>query len=74
MSGVLDSISEDARQTRKVAEAMSGTREGRRRPGRTEPRAVKRRPKSYKLLNKPRHLIQVPAHHNRPNPRARRHP
>lgn len=44
------------------------------RPGRTEPRAVKRRPKSYKLLNKPRHLIHVPAHHNRPKPRARRHP
>ena len=35
------------------------------RPGRSEPRAKKRRPKNYHLLNKPRHLLVVPAHRNR---------
>jgi hypothetical protein len=31
------------------------------RPGRQEPRAVKRRPKSYPLLNRPRHLfVEIP--------------
>jgi hypothetical protein len=32
------------------------------RPGRREPRAVKRRPKPYPLLNKPRHLFTEIAH------------
>lgn len=32
------------------------------RPGRREPRAVKRRPKPYQLLNRPRHLMQEPSH------------
>jgi hypothetical protein len=32
------------------------------RPHRQEPRAVKRRPKAYKLLNKPRHLFQEVSH------------
>jgi len=41
------------------------------RPGRAEPRAVKRRPKSYNLLNKPRHSMYVPPHHNRPHSRPR---
>jgi hypothetical protein len=27
------------------------------RPGRRDPRAVKRRPKPYQLLNRPRHLM-----------------
>lgn len=34
------------------------------RPGRTEPRARKRRPKNYQLLNAPRHEINVPNHRN----------
>ena len=36
------------------------------RPGRSEPRAKKRRPKNYHLLTKPRHQMRVPAHRNRP--------
>ena len=32
------------------------------RPHRQEPRAVKRRPKAYQLLNKPRHLFQEVPH------------
>lgn len=32
------------------------------RPGRQEPRAVKRRPKAYQLLNKPRHLFREVSH------------
>jgi hypothetical protein len=35
------------------------------RPGRVEPRAVKRRPKAFPLLNKPRHQFQDIAHRNR---------
>jgi hypothetical protein len=35
------------------------------RPGRSEPRAKKRRPKNYQLLNKPRHEMQTIAHRNR---------
>ena len=35
------------------------------RPGRSEPRAVKRRPKGYHLLTKPRHEMIVPSHRNR---------
>ena len=35
------------------------------RPGRSEPRAVKRRPKGYQLLNNNRHEISVPNHRNR---------
>ncbi len=35
------------------------------RPGRSEPRAVKRRPKGYHLLTKPRHEMLVPSHRNR---------
>lgn len=37
----------------------------RQRPGRSEPRAVKRRPKSYWLLTRPRHEMTVPSHSNR---------
>ena len=36
------------------------------RPNRSEPRAVKRRPKNYHLLNKPRHLMGNLPHRNRP--------
>ncbi len=35
------------------------------RPGRSEPRAVKRRPKNYQLLTKSRHEMFVPSHRNR---------
>jgi hypothetical protein len=35
------------------------------RPGRREPRAVKRRAKSYQLLNRPRHLMREIGHRNR---------
>ena len=35
------------------------------RPGRSEPRAVKRRSKPYWLLTKPRHEMRVPSHSNR---------
>jgi hypothetical protein len=35
------------------------------RSGRTEPRAVKRRPKPYPLLNKPRHRFKEALHRNR---------
>lgn len=35
------------------------------RPGRTEPRAIKRRHKNYQLLNQPRHEMQVIQHRNR---------
>lgn len=41
------------------------------RPGRSEPRALKRRPKPYSFLTKPRHTMYVPPHHNRPNSRPR---
>jgi len=41
------------------------------RPGRSEPRALKRRPKPYSFLTKPRHKMYVPPHHNRPNSRPR---
>ncbi len=34
------------------------------RPGRSEPRAVKRRPKNFQLLTKPRHEMFVPSHRN----------
>ncbi len=37
----------------------------RRRPNRTEPRAVKRRPKPYPLLNKPRHQFREIPHRSR---------
>jgi len=36
------------------------------RPNRVEPRAKKRRPKNYILLNKPRHQMLAPPHRNRP--------
>ena len=36
------------------------------RPGRTEPRAKKRRPKNYQLLTKPRHSMGNLPHRNRP--------
>ena len=36
------------------------------RPGRSEPRAKKRRPKNYHLLTKPRSEMKVPPHRNRP--------
>ena len=35
------------------------------RPGRSEPRAKKRRPKNYHLLTNPRHKMHVPSHRNR---------
>ncbi|MFZ5501127.1 MAG: hypothetical protein ACOY58_04360, partial [Candidatus Micrarchaeota archaeon] len=35
------------------------------RPGRTEPRARKRRPKNYQLLNKPRDHFKETPHRNR---------
>ena len=35
------------------------------RPGRSEPRAVKRRPKNYQLLTQPRHEMQAIPHRNR---------
>ena len=38
------------------------------RPGRSEPRAKKRRPKNYHLLTKPRSAMRVPPHRNRPQP------
>lgn len=34
------------------------------RPGRSEPRAIKRRPKTYQRLNRPRHLMKVIPHRN----------
>ncbi len=36
------------------------------RPNRVEPRAKKRRPKNYILLNRPRHKMVAPPHRNRP--------
>jgi hypothetical protein len=38
------------------------------RPGRSEPRAKKRRAKNYHLLTKPRSKMHVPPHRNRPRP------
>lgn len=38
------------------------------RPGRSEPRAKKRRAKNYHLLTKPRSKMRVPPHRNRPRP------
>lgn len=35
------------------------------RPGRSEPRAVKRRPKAYQLLNRPRHLMKEIPHRSK---------
>jgi hypothetical protein len=35
------------------------------RPGRNEPRAIKRRPKAYQLLNKPRHVFREVPHRSR---------
>jgi hypothetical protein len=40
------------------------------RPGRREPRAVKRRAKSYQLLNRPRHLMREIWHRNHYRARA----
>ena len=42
------------------------------RPGRSEPRAKKRRAKNYHLLTKPRSEMQVPSHRNRPRPSIQR--
>jgi hypothetical protein len=41
------------------------------RPGRSEPRALKRRPKPYSSLTTPRHKMRVPPHRGRPQPRSR---
>jgi hypothetical protein len=41
------------------------------RPGRSEPRAKKRRPKNYHLLTKPRHQMHVPPHRNRPSKKSK---
>jgi hypothetical protein len=43
------------------------------RPGRSEPRAKKRRPKTYQLLTEPRHEMKVVAHRNKyraPSPKS----
>ena len=40
------------------------------RPGRSEPRAVKRRPKPFQLLTAPRHEMQVEIHRGRCNAKA----
>ncbi len=43
------------------------------RPGRSEPRAKKRRPKTYQLLTEPRHEMRVVAHRNKyraPRPKS----
>ena len=40
------------------------------RPGRSEPRAVKRRPKPYQLLTTPRHEMQETKHRGRCNGKA----
>jgi len=40
------------------------------RPGREEPRAKKRRPKNYHLLTKPRRIMKVRGHRNRPKSRV----
>lgn len=40
------------------------------RPGRSEPRAVKRRPKPYQLLTAPRHEMKVTKHRGRYNAKA----
>ncbi len=42
------------------------------RPGRSEPRAVKRRRKNYQLLTKPRHQTGNLPHRNRP--KSQKHP
>ena len=44
------------------------------RPGRSEPRAIKRRPKNYQRLNKPRHLMGNLPHRNRPRKNQPAHP
>jgi len=44
------------------------------RPGRSEPRAVKRRPKKFHLLNKPRHLMGNLPHLNRPTKKLKTRP
>ena len=40
------------------------------RPGRKEPRCIKRRPKSYQLLTEPRHQMQEVKHRSRYHARA----
>ena len=40
------------------------------RPGRSEPRAVKRRPKNFRLLTKPRHEMIVPRYRKKPSKQA----
>ncbi|MEM7216697.1 MAG: IS4 family transposase [Pseudomonadota bacterium] len=42
------------------------------RPDRVEPRAKKRRPKNYQLLNKPRHEMEITGHRNRPERKYRK--
>ena len=44
------------------------------RPGRSEPRAKKRRPKNYHLLTKPRSEMRVPPHQNRPQQLIQKRP
>jgi hypothetical protein len=44
------------------------------RPDRSEPRALKRRPKPYSFLTKPRHKMRVPPHRGRPNRQKPRSP
>ena len=40
------------------------------RPARSEPRAVKRRPKNFRLLTKPRHEMLVERHRKKPSKHA----
>jgi hypothetical protein len=49
-------------------EELPPLRVNRERPGRVEPRARKRRPKQYDLLNKPRAVLRAALLHNRSSP------
>lgn len=50
-------------------EELPPLRVNRERPGRVEPRARKRRPKQYDLLNKPRAVMRAALLHNRSSPK-----
>ncbi len=58
------SIAEKSKLLDDLYEAVTGLLL-RQRPGRSEPRCKKRRPKAYQLLTKPRHEMQEIAHRNR---------
>jgi hypothetical protein len=55
---------EQARLIRLLYESIAGNI-AKERPGRSEPRAVKRRPNHYQLLNKPRHEMKEIQHRNK---------